>query len=225
MKKILIALLIFLLSSGQTWAGEFSLRPGSGQIKNGEKFTVDVLIDSEGDNIVLSRVVLTYDPKLVKVVKAEKNDSLFCTYPGNDQSVDNTNGVVMLTGFCQSGVGTPYKTGVQPDVFARIQFEALSEGTLVLDWEYSGSDESFKSVLMKDGSPTVNALTTKPSGGSYSIVRNLTTKPSIPDTAARVSVWMIAGGILLVGIGIAHRIYAKQSIGKNLKGRTIVVYE
>ncbi len=226
MKKLVLGLLIFLFSSSQVLAGEFSLRPGSGQIREGTKFSVDIMIDSEEDEIILARTVLTYDPQLVKVIKAERNDSLFCTFPGDDQSVDNTNGVLMLTGFCQSGVGTPYKTAGDSDVFARIEFEALKQGNLVLEWEYSGSDEPFKSVMMKDGSPTLNILTSAPANGSYTIVDRITNpSPSIPETGYTVSIWMIVGGVVLVLLGFIYTRYFKQNPEERMKGKTVVVYE
>jgi hypothetical protein len=204
-------------------AAEFDLRPGSGQIRRGAKFTVDVLIDTAGEESTLARAVLTFDPDLVQVLKAEKNDSLYCDYPEDEQSVDNTNGVVMLTGFCQSGVDVLYETEDDADVFARIQFEAVSNGSLVLDWEYSGEDEPFKTVIVADGSPPQNVLDEKPIAGAYSILTNVDTTPT-PNTGYSVSVGIIVTGGLLLTLGVAYIRYRDLIAAPKIKGRTVVVY-
>ncbi len=117
---------------------------------------MDILIDSGGEELVEARAVITFDPSMLKVTEAKRNNSLFLTWPSDESTIDNENGVVMLTGFTQSGEGTLYSTDGDPDVFARLTFEILEEGETSLEWEYSGENESFKSVLMKDGSPPQN---------------------------------------------------------------------
>jgi hypothetical protein len=223
--SLIIGFVLLFLStmSASAAAAEFSFRPGSGQIKRGANFTVDILIDTVGEASSLARAVVTFDPDLVQVLKAEKNESLYCDYPEDEQSVDNTNGVLMLTGFCQSGEDVLYETEDDPDVFARVQFEAVSTGSLVLDWEYSGEDVPFKSVVVADGSPPQNVLDEKPVSGVYSIVANITTPP--PSTGYTVSIVMIAAGIGLLSLGIAYIRFKDSLTAPKLKGRTVVVYD
>jgi LPXTG-motif cell wall-anchored protein len=215
-------LLFFGTMSASAAAAELSLRPGSGEIRRGANFTVDILIDTAGEASNLARAVLTFDPGLVQVLKAEKNESLYCDYPEDEQSVDNNNGVLMLTGFCQSGEDVLYVTEDEPDVFARIQFEAVSNGSLVLDWEYSGEDEPFKSVIAADGSPPQSVLEEKPIAGVYSIVSSITTPP--PSTGYTVSIGMIAAGLGLLSLGIVYVRFKDSLTAPKLKGRTVVVY-
>ncbi len=222
---ILLLISMFLLGVIETSAAQFTLKPGNGAIKKGENFTVDILIDSEGEDVILARSVLTFNPDLVRVVKAERNDSLFCDYPEDEQSVDNTNGVVMLTGFCQSGKAILYSTVSTPDVFERVEFEAISSGDLVLEFEYSGEDEPFKSAILTDGSPPSNQLTDAPISGKYTIV-NTYVPPTgqTPDTGYSISLGMILGGVALLIVGFLYLKFKESIFEPKLKGRTVVVY-
>lgn len=178
----------------------FSFYPGEGDAyDSGDGFTVDILIDSGGEELVEARAVITFDPSMLKVTEAKRNNSLFLTWPSDESTIDNENGVIMLTGFTQSGEGTLYSTDGDPDVFARLTFEILEEGETSLEWEYSGKNESFKSVLMKDGSPPQNVLNSKPDSATF----NLITGESVtaPDTGLDPeSTQILAGaGLALLG--------------------------
>jgi hypothetical protein len=161
------------------------------------------------------------------VTKAERNDSLFCSWPEDQQTIDNAEGVVMATGFCQSG--TLYKTTGESDVFVRLTFEALKEGNLVLDWEYSGQDEAFKSVIMKNGSPTINILDSAPAKGTYILsITDPNAKPVVPETGIFSSdkiviVSLLGLGILSFAFGFNLILDPKRKYFND--AQTIVVYD
>jgi hypothetical protein len=231
MKKFLIALIlgltIFTPSLAYAAAPSFSTRPGSGKVIVGKVFIVDILIDSENNSLNYARAVLKYDPTLVSISKAQRNESLFCTYPEDEQSIDNSSGLLMLTGFCQSGVGAPYKTSGEADVFARVTFKALKTGTVKLDWQHTGEDVPFKSVLMKDGSPPQNLLTTKPRQASFTIVKSVGTTPppstpNTPSTGFGLSLGLVGSGIILVLLGFGYVKWVERD--RKTKLRTVVVY-
>lgn len=239
MKKIFLPTIAIFLSLlycfipnsafAQSSSAEFILYPKSGWIKPNTEFTVDVLINTNGEEVTLARSVVTFDPQLIKVTKAERNDSLFCTWPADEQTIDNTEGVVMATGFCQSGSGTLYKTTGDSDVFVRLTFEALKEGNLVLDWEYSGQDQPFKSVIMKNGSPTTNILNSAPSKGTYILsIKDPNAKPPVPETGIfssdKVIIVSILGlGILSFAFGFNLILDPKRKYFND--AQTIVVYD
>lgn len=206
--------------------GEFTLYPSGGKAyDNGEGFTVDILIDSGEESLVEARSVITFDPELVKVTDAKRNNSLFLTWPSDESTIDNENGVVMLTGFTQSGTGDPYLTEGDPDVFARLSFEILKEGELTLDWEFSGTDESFKSVMMTDGSPTQNVLETKPASATYTLIIGESTTPTgtdTPTTGIEFKISEILVGTVLVILGM-YLMIAKPAPTK--RTGTVVIYE
>mgnify|MGYP000860338558 CR=1 FL=1 len=201
----------------------FTLYPSKGVVTVGKTFTVDVLIDSGDQNITQATATLLFDPKMVKVVKPEYNASLFCSYPSNKQSVDNKYGVVMLTGFCQSGAGTLYKTAGGADVFARVQFQVLKAGTIKLEWNHNGKNQDFMSVIMKDGSPPTNVLTTKPATATYTTTGSGSGQtPTVPNTALNPGTASIYAGLALILFGWLYLVLGKKSKSKM---RTVVLYE
>ena len=226
--KILIVLILLITSPVFVSAssGEFTLYPSGGKAyDNGEGFTVDILIDSGGESLVEARSVITFDPELVEVTEAKRNNSLFLTWPADESTIDNENGVVMLTGFTQSGTGDPYITEGDPDVFARLIFKVLKEGDLTLDWEYSGTNESFKSIMMKDGSPTQNILVSKPDSATYTLVLGSSGNSSgtdTPSTGLEFKVSEVIVGFVLVFLGM-YLMIAKPAPTK--RTGTVVVYE
>ncbi len=225
---------IFLLSGTSVVhaAPSFSMRPVQQTVTNAREFTIEVLIDSDSKEIIKARAVVTFDPTLAKIVKAERNNLLFTQFPSNEQSTDNTNGVFMLTGFTQSGSGEPYVTGNSPDVFAKVTFKPLKDGIINFDWEFSGEDAPFKTVIVTDGSPPQNILTVKPASVSRITLVD-TDKPygqgaQIPVTGIFDRFGIATGlGAIAVGTGfflISGVLYQTATWYQNKRKRTLVRY-
>ncbi|MCA9375311.1 hypothetical protein KC622_03200 [Candidatus Dojkabacteria bacterium] len=171
--KLFISIGIFFLLGtacvNAVSAAEFTFNPDGGYVLEGDQFILDILIDTGGLKVTKARAVVTFDPTLVEIVKAERQNTLFSQYPDDEQSTDNTNGVLMLSGFTQSGTDSLYSTSGNPDVFARVTFKAIRDGAVSFNWEYTGSDAPFKTVIMADGSPPQNVLDSKPDSASFTI--------------------------------------------------------
>lgn len=197
---------IFFSSSSKLYAATYTITPTSGFVKVGDSFVVDIKIDSEGEKSNLARAVLTFDPSLVQLTKAERNNSLYTTFQADQQTTDNTNGVVMITGFTQSGNGTLYKTASTPDLFARLTFKAIKSGTVKFEWEYTGSDSPFKSVIMIDGSPAQNKLTIKPSSVAFTIQGSGGTTSggtgTTPVTGVSSNIAFYLSAVAIIGAGL-----------------------
>jgi hypothetical protein len=229
LKIICLIVTFFLVSSSfvssQNVDAEFRLKPGSGWIKHGEDFVIDVLIDTKGQDVTLARTALSFDPSLIQIVAAERNEGIFCEWPAQEQIIDNEEGLVVATGFCNR---PPYATKEgQEDVFVRLTLETIREDNLEIIWEYSGRDEPEKSVIMKDGSPPQNLLfassaEAEPISGNYTISL---LDPNIPDTnITTFKGYLILGvGIILASIGL-YIFFDPQRKNFN-KSRTVVVYE
>ncbi len=220
LKAILFSLIllgIFFVSPIKASDPAFSLYPAGGVVTNKNNgFTVDVMIDSGGEALTSARFVITYDPEYLQLKKAEKNNALFAQWPEDETSIDNTNGVVMLTGFSQSGTDTLYTTENEPEVMARLSFEVLKLGKTTLDWEFSGSDDNFKSVMLTDGSPPQNVLETKPSAATFTIEKE------IVNTAIAWNRYVLIGGLVLILFG-AFMMFSQPR--RFTKKGTIVIYE
>jgi len=199
----------------------FSFYPDGGDVVNkDEGFLVDVIIDSGGEELTSARFVVTFDPAYVTVEKAERNNALFEQWPSDESTIDNKNGVVMLTGFTQSGSGTLYKTGTKPDIMARLSFKIVKSGTTTLGWEFDNGENLFQSVMLTDGSPPTNILKTKPESAIFKIG----IKQYNPiNTAVPFDKAILVGGIVLIVFG-GLMVFAKPRNFAKGKG-TIIVYE
>jgi hypothetical protein len=198
----------------------FSFYPQSGVVKKvDEGFIVDVLIDSGDNSLTKAMFTFNFDPRVLQLRKASRNNTLFEQWPEDESSLDNDNGIVMLTGFTQSGSSTLYKTEGEPDLFARLEFDVISsqkDQVIDLEWEYSGSDQLFQTVLVADGSPPQNVLMERPSDARFRIGQ-------VPQTAIESRhIPFIVGGflILLAGLVITSRPDALRK-----KYGTVVMYE
>ncbi|MDX9739352.1 MAG: hypothetical protein RBT33_03275 [Candidatus Dojkabacteria bacterium] len=227
LKKLGLFFLTLLILSVSTVASyaqspNFLFYPSNGTVKDSSKgFTVDILIDSAGEKISKARFAIKFDPTQIQVVNASKNNTLFDQWPEDESTIDNQRGMIMLTGFTQSGTTTPlYVTGSEPDVMGRVQFEVIteSEDDVVLSFEFSGTDEMFKSVIMKDGSPPQNILTTISEPAVFSLTGFIS-----PSTAIEPSHIGIVLGILLIAVGIFVRNIKDSTFTK--KRGTVVLYE
>ena len=219
-----LTLLILSVSSIASYAQtpSFSFYPPNGTVKDSSKgFTVDILIDSAGESISSARFAIKFDPTQIQVTNASKNNTLFDQWPEDESTIDNQRGMIMLTGFTQSGGTLPlYITGSEPDVMGRLQFEVIteSEEDVVLSFEFSGTDEIFKSVIMKDGSPPQNILTTISDPAIFSLTGFVS-----PSTAIEPSHIGIVLGLLLIAVGIFVRNIKDSTFTK--KRGTVVLYE
>ncbi len=206
---------------------EFTLYPDSGWIEYGEDFVLDVLVDTKGEEVVLVRAVLTFDPELVQIKSAVRNEDLFCDWPEAEQLIDNENGMVMATGFCQSGESQLYATVGEPDVFVRITFETIAEGTLAIDWEYSGRDEPMNTVIINDGSPPQNILNVNPASRDNTYTISQPEEPRTPDAGLHIfenisSTFILGGGVFVLAF-VANILLDPKRRYFN-KARTVVIY-
>jgi len=219
---IIVLPLIFLpLKSVSASEPNFSFYPDGGNVVNkDEGFLVDVLIDSGGQELTSARFVITFDPSYLKLEKAERNNALFEQWPNDESTIDNEEGVVMLTGFTQSGSGTLYKTGTKPDVMARLEFKIVKAGSTTLGWEFDNGDNLFQSVMLIDGSPPTNILKVEPDSAIFKIGAKSYTPI---NTAIPFDKAILVGGVILIIFG-GLMVFAKPRNFTKGKG-TIIVYE
>lgn len=218
-----IVLMLFSPTISLAASPSYSLYPNGGTVlvkDNG--FTVDVMIDTDGEEITEAKFVLLFDPAVLQLTKTEKNNSLFEEWPEDESTVDNENGVVMLTGFTQSGSGTLYKTGDKADVLARLSFKVLKEAQTTLDWEYGTNNGVFETVMMQEGSPSHNILTTRPSPAIFTIGDDIL-NPSDVNTGIGIDRYLFFTGLVLLLFG-GFMIFTRPNVTRKRKG-TVVVYD
>ncbi len=205
MKKKGLLFLLFLLltlSIPKVYASDatFSFYPSSGIVEDvKEGFIVDILINSGGYELSKARAVIKFDPSVIQLRKAMKNNALFEEWPLDQSTTDNSKGVVMLTGITSSeGLVPYYKTATSSDIFARLEFDIVEESSskLVLSFEYSGEDELFQSVLISSGKDNQNVLLSQPESATFEIEEDV-----VPSTAIDMNILGVGIGILLILVG------------------------
>jgi hypothetical protein len=201
-----------------------SFYPSSGIVKDRDDgFTVDVLIDSADSKLAQVRMVFNFDPRQIQIRKASRNNSLFQQWPDDESALDNQNGLVMLTGFTQSGAGELYQTSGDPDLLARIEFDIITEEEedIILSWEFGDANELFETQLLVDGSPPQNILA---SGGLGSRPQDAVFRFGELTQTAIDSKYIpfIVGGIIILMAGVL--ITSKPEFTRKRYG-TVVVYD
>jgi hypothetical protein len=200
----------------------FKLYPPGGRVLNKDQgFVVDVLIDTAGREIISANFSLLFDPDVLQVKKAERNNTLFSQFPEDQASIDNNNGVIYLTGFTQSGTDSLYKTEENPDIFARITFQVLEVGETTLDWEY-GDNANFGTGIYVDGSPPQNILRSKPDSAIFTIGDEVL-NPSNLNTGFTVDKYIIVTGVVLLLFG-GFMVFTKPRSFRKKSG-TVVIYD
>ena len=222
-KKIggaILLLTVMLISVTKTYAvgPTFSFYPQGGIVANKEEgFTVDVLIDSGTEDISKARMTITFDPEIVQLTKAMRNETLFEEWPEDESTTDNENGIIMLTGVTHLGSTFGYyNSSDEPDVFARLEFNIINPEAedIVFDFEFNGSDELFQTVIINE---TSNVLLSKPESATFSL-----SEKSIPETALNLNLIGPILGLLLILIGG----FVRKSPGHyKLKKKRTVVFE
>jgi len=229
-KKLITILLVSLflfLSSGKLFAAgpSFSFFPDGGIIVDKSKgFTVDVLIDTDGQKALSAKFVVLFDPTVLQLTKAERNSNLFETWSEKESSLDNENGVIMLGGFTQEGNGEPYITVGEPDIMARLTFKVLREKTTYLDWEFDTSNGVFVTEIKSNKSPAIDILTDiltdRPKKAIFQIGSGTVIKQ--PKTAIFDAKYLIVAGVVLALFG-GFMIFTQPSFYRRGKGTIVII--
>ncbi|MDD3662209.1 MAG: hypothetical protein PHG63_04055 [Candidatus Dojkabacteria bacterium] len=178
------------------------LYPATGYAELGKNFSIDIMLDTGGQDTISTQAVFRFDPSKVRVTKAEYGD-LYCQYPTDEYTVDNTLGWVKLTGFC---LDPAYNSGSSPGLFGRITFIPLVTGTTTFRFEETGSDDEWISKLTNDGSPPQAISPVMYTGGTYTIVSSVNSggssgQGSLPGVGLFDGKAAIYGGGLLACAG------------------------
>ncbi len=116
----------------------------------GDEFDVEIRLNSGGVNTVATDVVIDFPPSILEVVDANPTiDGIQIThgtvYEGYEYlsaGVDNSHGVIDLTGFTTSGTGS--LEGVS---FATIRFKALASGTAEVAFRFTPGLKNESNIL------------------------------------------------------------------------------
>ncbi len=126
----MISLKIQSMSDAAGEKSKLFLDPADISVTTGEEFDVDVVIDTNGSNVVFTKVIVEYEPQELTLVGWNTNDSTFsigntCIYndkPCEIVNIDHSNGSIEI------GVAKP-SPGVNTDSgkIATLTFKALAD--------------------------------------------------------------------------------------------------
>jgi len=161
--------LMFSTKAKAQGSASFSLSPSSGTITS-QNFDVNVMINTGGSGTDGSDIQIKYDPNFLDVVDQNssvsgvqiKTGSLYPTYLGN--SVDETNGIIRLSGISQVG-GIPYNGS---GVFATITFKGHAQtSATAVQFNYQPGRTDDNTNIMQTG--TNQEILGSVSDGSYAV--------------------------------------------------------
>lgn len=164
LKKLAILTLLFAgitLTYAQSGDADLELKPSVTEAKQGDEFTVDIMLKNPTQqNVISVRSWLTYDKAQLEAVNIDSSDSSFTlSAPGEDQ-VNHSEGRVKIGRSNITGGVKDMETKV-----ATVRFKVLGayEDTASIDfYDYQISELGYTSVNIIDAGFPANILSKKP---------------------------------------------------------------
>lgn len=120
-----------------------SLSPDSGLYKTGDTFSVDILVDTNEQDVVVVAAYLNYDPNALEVVSIDVLDSIFTMEAEN--IIDSTNGQVKITrGLPSPGVNTANGR------VARLNLRGLTDADTEISFDFISGATNESNVIIDD---------------------------------------------------------------------------
>lgn len=165
LSRLFVVLLLVIMGTTSVSAQSPSMKfsPEKVDVVAGEKFVVDIVVNTAGEEIGGAGAKITYDPKKVGIVSITPG-TIFSDYP--TASFDNYQGKATLSGIVSS-INILYKgTGV----FGSIQFQAIAGGGTSVKFDHTpgNTTDSNLAVTYDPGDilSEVNTLTITVSGST-----------------------------------------------------------
>ena len=160
----------YFIGGEEQLKAELSLSPSTKTVNVGDSFTVDVLVNTNGQNVLAVAAYLHYDPTKLEVVNIDTSNSIFNM--GVEKAFDPSTGKIKIgRGKPSPGVNTPSGN------VATINFRALAEAsptnvTFTSEGSYVGKGEGINFLgSVKNGAYFI--------GGEKQLKAELSLSPSI----------------------------------------------
>jgi|GEM_PF-1936617 len=126
---IFVFTFLFVIAPKYVNAASLSVLPATGNFTLNQEFDVNILIDTEGEQVTGTDVTLKYDSTKLDVVTLTPG-TIFGSYPIKSASA----GVITFTGIITTGSQAGY-TG--SGTFGTVKFKVLQTGTTTLDFDFT----------------------------------------------------------------------------------------
>lgn len=184
-----------------------SLTPATISTSVGQKFTVNVELNTGNTPSDGARVILNYNKDLLTATKITPG-TIFKEYPTNAQTIDTATGVVRVSGIAETSQ-TYNGTGT----FASVEFTAKAPGSATISFDFVKQGETTDTnVAATDPTSGVAVdILSQTTGATVSVVRSTIGGPStqprttLPDTASlnpTIVLSSIGSGLVLLGLAL-----------------------
>ena len=203
MKKITLKTLITLISlitlitisNSPIYAATYSLSPQTINVPPSSNLSVDIIIDTEGEQVLTADAVFDYEQALLTVNSVIPGDF----FPNTVKSIDPTQ--ILIGGNVTSAANT--KSGL--GTLATINFSTVASGSATLAFNCTNGNTSDSNIFGANGTEDLLDCTDL-TDGLYTISGSAPTQPpqgSLPN-AGTVEKTLIfaAAGIILTIVGI-----------------------
>ncbi len=204
---IVFSLLAFATSKNAN-AASLSVTPATGNFSVDQEIDVNIILNTENEQVTGTDVTLKYDALKLEVVSLTPG-TIFGSYPIKSSSA----GTITFTGIITTGSQTGYSgTGT----FGTVKFKVLQTGTTTLDFDFTkGAVADSNVVSTTSGQDLLNSVTNgsyilTPTAGvgatSDTTTTTTTTEPSASDavtpvvTGDNLETGTYDNGLLIFGI-------------------------
>ncbi len=186
---------LLLARASGVWAASLSLSPATATKTVGESFDVDIILDTEGEEVSGATAILNYDTTLLEVVGSTITAGTILTQVLENR-VDPTTGEIR---FDAGALGSTYNSR---GTLATITFRAAAAGAAQVDFVFDENSTLDTSQVAAASGPT--PLLTEVNNGTYTINSSgsTTPPPTLPATGAfENTIFLLFGGAGFAGIG------------------------
>lgn len=142
-------------------AASLSLSPNKGDYKLNEKFSVEILLDTEGEAVDGADVHLNYPSNILEAVKVIPGDLMSQTMMNKINSEDGS------IHFSQITDADSYFTSSGQQMLATVVFKSIKEGNAKVDFDFTAGDTRDSNVAAK-GNDVLNSV----KDGEYKVIKN-----------------------------------------------------
>lgn len=206
--NVCVVVFVFISFTQSTQAATLSINPATGAYTAGDTFKVDILLDTEGDDVIGSDVIILFDSAKLEVADAELGD-LFGTKV--------TDGSVSYGKILFEAVALGSNTYNGDGVYASIMFTAIADGNANVDIKFISEGNTTDSSVNSDEVNSTDLLTQvnnavfvikEATASSKTNSQKTATSTSVKKTTTPVSgnpentIALFSGGAILILSGV-----------------------
>jgi|GEM_PF-4081628 len=167
-------LIIPLLLSTNAYAASLSVSPGNITVTNGQEFQINVVLDTQGADIVAVDAIIEYDPAMIEIVSITQG-SIFSAYPVKTFA----NGEIRISAL-DSTFSTPYNGS---GTLATVRARGLQVGTTNFNFVFTSGSTTDSNVVEEGTSSDLLGETSGLVLGINTLAGGTDDDDTLPETA------------------------------------------